>query len=396
MKKGAYDFITKPFQRDPFLLVVRRAVEKRKLEQRARAFERENIRNLYDLGLEKSRLKTIIQCMANGVMVTNRNLEDVLHNPAFLRLMGITGKVHNPVPVTDIISDKALVDSLRRIQRGEVSEQESLSQEIQVGKHSLRAISAPVPGPDDSAVGTVTVLEDVTPFRQLDQMKSDFINMVAHELRSPLVSIRQIDSVLLEGLGGPLEDKQKELLNRSLVKIDALLDLINDLLEMARLEAGEHVQHRVPTQVDPIIENTVALMAPRAKEQGVTLSFASDGPPPVSADPKQLEELFTNLISNAVNYSPDGGRVTITAGEAGEFVRVTVADRGVGIPADELPKIFDRFYRVKHPKTRRVMGTGLGLSIVKGIVETHGGTVDVESEPGKGTTFQVLLPALPR
>ena len=396
MKKGAYDFITKPFQRDQFLLVIRRAAEKRALEQRAQAAEEENIRNLYDLNLEKSRLKTIIQCMANGVMVTNRNLENVLHNPAFLRLMEISGSVGNPIPVTEIIRDEGLIDSLRRIQRGEVSENESLSQEIQVGSHSVRAISAPVPGPDDAAVGTVTVLEDVTPFRQLDRMKSDFVNMVAHELRSPLVSIRQIDSVLLEGLGGPLQEKQKELLGRSLVKIDNLVDLINDLLDMAKLEAGEQVQHRVPTDIGPIIENTVSLMEIRAAEQGLTLSFTFQDLPPVSADPKQVEEILTNLISNAVNYSPDGGRITIHAQRVGEFLEVSVTDEGVGISAEELPKIFDRFYRVKHPKTRQVMGTGLGLSIVKGIAEAHGGTVEVQSEPNKGTTFRVLLPVLPR
>jgi PAS domain S-box-containing protein len=368
-------------------------VEKRKLEQRARAFEKENIRNLYDLNLEKSRLKTIIHCMANGVMVTNRNLEDVLHNPAFLRLMGISEKVVNPVAVTDIIGDEELIDSLRKIQRGEVSGSESLSQEIQMADRYVRAISAPVPGPDNIAVGTVTVLEDVTPFRQLDRMKSDFVNMVAHELRSPLVAIRQIDSVLLEGLGGPLQDKQQELLGRSLVKIDTLLDLINDLLEMARLEAGERVRHRVPTDIGPIIEETAALMEARAREQGLNLSISLGDLPRVSADPKQLEEVLTNLISNAINYSPDGGRIGITAREAGEFLEIMVTDQGVGIPSEELPKIFDRFYRVKHPKTRRVMGTGLGLSIVKGIVEAHGGSVDVKSAPNEGTTFRILLPA---
>ncbi|MCD4717473.1 MAG: response regulator, partial [Desulfobacterales bacterium] len=138
MKNGAYDFITKPFQIDQFLLTITRAAEKRKLEQKARQFEQENIRNLYDLNLEKSRLKTIINRMANGVMVTNRNLEVVLHNPALMRLAEISSEVENPAPVTEIINDETLINTLKQIQSREIPDNESISQEIQVGKNILR------------------------------------------------------------------------------------------------------------------------------------------------------------------------------------------------------------------------------------------------------------------
>lgn len=394
MKKGAYDFITKPFQITEFTMTVGRAADKRTLEQRARKFEEENIRNLYDLGLEKSRLKTIINCMANGVMVTNRNLEVVLHNPALMRLLEIDRPVQNPVPLREVLPNEELTKTLSVIQEADVAAPKIVSQEIQVGKNALRAISAPALGPDRRSVGTVTVLEDITAFKQLDQMKSDFVNMVAHELRSPLVSIRQIHSVLIEGLAGPFPEKPREFVQRAVKKIDGLLGLINDLLDVAKLEAGKYVQHKVPTDMGQTIREVVALMEPRAKERGILLTCQCEDLRPVQADPKNMEEVFTNLITNAVNYSPDGGAVTVSARCLGEYMEIRVSDTGIGIAPEEIPKIFDKFYRVKHVKTRGVTGTGLGLSIVKGIVEAHQGTIDVESVVDKGTTFRVLLPVL--
>jgi signal transduction histidine kinase len=225
-------------------------------------------------------------------------------------------------------------------------------------------------------------------------MKSDFINMVAHELRSPLSAIRQQNSVVMEGLAGPIQEKQKDFLNRGIKKIDTLLELINDLLDMAKIEAGQTIQHRVPTDVDQIIRDTIALMTPRAEEQNIALTYASQNMKAIQADPKGIEEVFNNLVTNAINYSPDSGRVSVEATCLGEYMEIKVADTGVGIHPEELPKIFDKFYRVKHPRTRQVMGTGLGLSIVKGIIEAHQGTIDVESLPDKGTTFRVLLPLI--
>ncbi|HDG96973.1 MAG TPA: response regulator [Desulfobacterales bacterium] len=392
MKKGAYDFITKPFQIDQFLLTIQRASEKRKLELQAKRFEEENRRNLYDLKLEKSRVKTIINCMANGVLVTNRNLEVVLHNPASMQMMEITGDMDSPVPIEDLIDDKDFIDSLKDIQQTDASGLHTITREITRGQKVLRAISAPAFGPDNEVVGTVTVLEDITAFKQLDQMKSDFLNMVAHELRSPLVSIRQQNSVLLEGLAGPLQEKQQEFLEKGVKKIDSLLELINDLLNIAKIEAGKAIQRQVPLDVGEVIEETVSFMEPTAKEKGISLRYERKELKPILADPKRMEEVFTNLITNAINYSPDGGEVVVSAQALGEYLEIRISDTGIGIPPEELPKIFDKFYRVKHPKTRQVMGTGLGLSIVKGIINAHRGTIDVESEPEKGTTFRILLP----
>ncbi len=394
MKRGAYDFVTKPFQVEQFLLTIERAAEKRRLGQQRIRYEEEKQRNLYDLNLEKSRLKTIINCMANGVLVTNRNLEVVLHNPALTRLMGVAEKIHPPVELNRLLENKTLIETIKKIQEGDIPPDNFVSQEIEAGNHFLRAISAPALAPDDGVVGTVTVLEDITAFKRLDEMKSDFVNMVAHELRSPLVSIRQQNSVLLEGLAGPLQEKQEELIRRGSKKIDQLLDLINDLLDIARIEAGGHQQNRAPIEIAKVVHETVELIRPRAETQGITLSVRCDGSQSIQADPKGIAEVMNNLITNAVNYSPGGGRVEITVRELGDNLEILVADSGVGISEEELPKIWDKFYRVKHPETRQVIGTGLGLAITKAIVEAHQGTIEVESFPGRGTTFRILLPIM--
>jgi two-component system phosphate regulon sensor histidine kinase PhoR len=142
-----------------------------------------------------------------------------------------------------------------------------------------------------------------------------------------------------------------------------------------------------------MIREMAALMEPRARQQGVTLTCTCDNPPPISADPKNVEKVLGNLISNAINYSPNGGQVSLSVRGVGDAVEIAVSDTGVGIAPQELPKIFEKFYRVKHPKTRNVTGTGLGLSLVKGIVEAHHGHIEVESIPEQGTTFRILWPA---
>ncbi len=394
MKNGAYDFITKPFQIDQFLATVRRAIEKRKLEQQARKYQEENIRNLYDLHLEKSRLRTMINCMANGVMVTNRSMEVVLHNPVLMQLLDIKEEIEAPVAISSIISDQVLIETLASILNQREGKSEWVTQEIQAGARALRAISAPATGPQGDIMGTVTVLEDITPFKQLDQMKTDFVNMVAHELRSPLVSIRQLQSVILEGLTGPLNEKQKDYISRGMNKIDALLGLINDLLDIAKIEAGKYVQRRVPTDLARLIQEAITLLDPRAKKQGITITSEFHDLKPVQADPKNMEEVLNNLLTNAINYSPNGGTVAVRAAGLGEFMEIEISDTGVGIPEEELPKIFDKFYRVKHPETRKVIGTGLGLAIVKSVIEAHNGTIEVESTPGKGSTFRIRLPMI--
>ena len=395
MKKGAYDFITKPFRADHVVLVVKRALEKQALERRARQLQEERARNLYDLATEQSRIRTIVNCMADGVLVTNRDFEVVLYNPALMRLLELEPPLAQPAVLSDLFGDKALVEALQTLLAKPGNETELISQELQRDRIHLRALSALVYGPEREVLGTITVLHDITSFKELDEMKSNFVHQVSHELRAPLSAINQQHTVILDGLAGELTAKQRELLKRGQGRIQGLLDMINDLLDVARIESGHGVQQQVVLNLADILGETVALLKSKAEERGLSLQLNLPTELPlVQADARSMEEVFTNLISNGINYTPDGGTVTVSAISHGEYLELRISDSGVGIAPEEIPKIFDKFYRVKHPETRQVIGTGLGLSIVKGIIEAHRGSVEVESKPGVGTTFRVLLPTI--
>ena len=393
MKKGAYDFITKPFRADHVVLVVKRALEKQELERRAKQLQEERARSLYDLAAEQSRVRTIVSCMADGVLVTTPELEVVLHNPASTRLLEFMPSESQGGALSDYIDDDNLGKALMSLLANAKGEEECIAQELVLGQKYLRALSALVYGPEQQVLGTVTVFHDITSLKELDEMKSNFVHHVSHELRSPLSAIKQQHSVILDGLTGDLTDKQRELLCRAQDKIQGLLDMINDLLDVARIESGHGVQQQIPLDLADTLQQIVHLLEPKAKERGLALELKlPEDLPFVRADQRSMEEVFTNLISNAINYSPEGGTVVVSASKHMEFLEVRVSDTGVGIAAEELPKIFDKFYRVKHPQTRQVIGTGLGLSIVKGVIEAHRGSVEVESTPGVGTIFKGLLP----
>lgn len=394
MKKGAYDFVTKPFRADHLTLTVRRALEKQWLERETRRLQEEQTRNLYTLAMEQSRMHTIVNCMADGVLVTNRNLEVVLCNPTFMRLLGPVPSLPPPGPLAAYLDDEPFLTALKDLAaEAEREPARCLSQEICRGRVHLRAMTAPFFGPDMKMLGTVTIFHDVTAFKELDAMKNEFVHMVSHELRSPMTAIKLQHEVILQGLAGEVTDKQRELLNRAQVKIQGLIDLINESLDIAKIEAGYRQLELLPLQIGEVLQEVVDLLRVKAEGQKVTLKLSnSPDLPPVLADRRSMEEVFTNLVTNAINYSPDGGEIKVSAVSQGGYVEVQVSDCGIGIEPEEIPKIFDKFYRVKHPRTRQIIGTGLGLALVKGIVDAHRGTVEVESRLGEGSTFRVLLP----
>ena len=194
-------------------------------------------------------------------------------------------------------------------------------------------------------------------------------------------------------MAGDVTAKQEQLLARAKEKTQGLLTLINDLLDLSKIEAGMMVQYKEPLSLQEVIQRVVELMRAEAEAKKIELQFsAPSGIPFIQADRNSMEGIFTNLISNAIKYTPEGGKVSVIVSEEGDFVKTVVSDTGIGIKTEDLPRIFDKFYRVKTTETRQIVGTGLGLSIVKSIVDAHLGSISVESEVGKGTTFTVLLP----
>jgi two-component system, NtrC family, sensor histidine kinase KinB len=240
-------------------------------------------------------------------------------------------------------------------------------------------------------LGAAVILNDVTRFRLLDQFKTDLVATVSHELKTPLTSVRLAVHVLLEEVIGPLTPKQAELLIDARDNAERLLRLIEHLLALARLQRREGAAAG-PQDPAALLRRAAEAARPRAEDKHVDLTVRDDGPvPPVAADPDRLALALGNLVDNAVTYTPTGGTITLSAAAADGQVTLSVADTGVGIPAEHLPHVFDKFFRV--PGQSAEGGTGLGLAIVKEIVEAHGGEVSCESTPGEGTTFRIALPA---
>ncbi len=396
MKKGAYDFIPKPFTPDQLRIVVRRALERKSLQKEAEFLRSERERSLRDIATEKSKIKTIINCMGDGVLVCDRDSCVVLSNPAASRMLKVseTSLLGNLLPQCDLHPElsKTIQESLSTTDKSYTS----VSQELSVGESGeifLRAHTAPVRNDLGETLGSVTVLQDISHLKELDKMKSEFIAMVAHELRAPLAAVEQQLTVILNKMAGEVTAKQQQLLSRAKERTKGLLTLIKDLLDISKIEAGMMVQYKEPLSLQEVAQKVVDLMRTEAEAKKLDLQISAPSKLPlIGADRNSMEGIFTNLISNAIKYTPEGGKIEVTLSEESGFVKAVVSDTGIGIKKEDLPRIFDKFYRVKTAETRQIVGTGLGLSIVKSIVDAHLGSISVESEEGGGTAFTVLLP----
>jgi signal transduction histidine kinase len=238
----------------------------------------------------------------------------------------------------------------------------------------------------------VTVLRDITESKRTAQVKARFMNLVAHELRAPLSAIDAYLSAIDDGYVQDRE-KQHEIIGRSKQRIKALVDLVGDLLSMARMEEGTVRQEILPLAIFGILQGVKELMQPIADRKRVGIELAaSDNLPEINADREELARLFSNLVDNAVKYNKPDGQVRIAADLSGAYVRVCIADTGIGIGKEGLGRLFAEFFREKREETSLITGTGLGLSIVKRIVDFYQGRIEVDSEPGKGSIFTVWLP----
>jgi len=399
MRYGAYDLLTKPFTAEQLRLVTRRALEWIELTRRTEELEAQAELSHRAMAAEKGRLRTIVQSMADGILVTNVDREIVLLNPAGLRLLHLPEGDYLGRRLDEVSQLAFLFDSITGVLTG--PDQLYLFQEMTSGQAAgpeevpptVMAHVTRVTDDDGELLGTVTVFKDVTPLKELDRMKSEFVAVVAHDLKAPLAVIHQQLTVILDGIAGPINDKQHKLLARARERAENLTDFIKDLLELSRIESGHLVQEIVPVDMATLAARVVddQLIKAKARNQELTLEAPADLPP-VMGDPGPLEEVVINLVSNAVRYTPEGGRIDVALTSTGSHLALTVADNGLGISPEDQQRIFERFTRIRTEKTRNIAGTGLGLSIVKEIVEAHHGQITVASQVGEGSTFRVLLP----
>lgn len=232
--------------------------------------------------------------------------------------------------------------------------------------------------------------------KKMDQMKSDFVSMVSHEIRSPMNSLLAQMNILLDGLAGDVTEKQREILERASGKISSLNNLVSELLDIARIESGMMTSEKEDIKILHLLKEQIKFHESEAANKKINIILDSPAElPSIMANLQSIEEVISNLITNAIKYSPDGGSITLKASVENDYFTLHVKDTGFGIPEEDLDKIFTKFHRVKDENTRTIHGTGLGLAIVKSIIESHHGRVSVVSCLGGGTTFTVVLPLSP-
>ncbi len=392
MKQGAFDFVGKPFTPDYIRIVVERAVDKITLRAEAEQLREERSLSLNAIQQEQSRLKTVFGCMAEAVLITDPEGVVVLHNPAAIKLLEIQTDPVVGKPFSESISDTVALQMIEEaMSKGVVVTQEFKPGSI--SRRYLRAHCSPVVSSSGVVLGSVTTFEDVSTNKEIDRMKSDFVAMVAHELKSPLASIEQMIYALQVDCKYEALHSCNKLHSRMTVRTKDLLRLIDNLLNLSKLESGTVVFNLEATRGHDIIKDIVDVAAPQAEARNIEVRYQ-----PCqeewwfNVDYDHIRTAIMNIVSNAIKYTPDGGSVDVTTSLSGGFANLVFRDSGIGISKEDLPHIFDRFYRVKGKATRHITGSGLGLSLVKEVVEAHQGYIDVRSNPDQGMTFTMSFP----
>lgn len=342
------------------------------------------------LSAEKQRLDTILRSMGEGVMVTAPDGVITMVNPAFHRLFSISGEVEGN-KLVEISRHPDLQEAFNDLGKQDVNE---LVREISIQPGNTTLFTHWVPlKVDGIRQGIVAVFHDISDLKKAENMRRDFVANVSHELRTPVTIIKGYAETLLDGT---LESDPKSALR--FVKIIAnhserLTNLINDILTLSSLETKEALLDLQSLDVSGTVAKACMLLQERAVLKNIAIINETTAGvlQRVMADQGRLEQVVVNLLENSIKYTPDGGTVRIFTEDDGEFVKVSVADTGIGIPFKDLPRIFERFYRVDEARTREQGGTGLGLAIVKHIIQLHGGVVSVTSEPGKGSQFSFTI-----
>lgn len=394
---GAYDCIRKSFTSDRFWTKINRAIEAFRLRRRVDILKRQEKAALARLPHDAHTLLALLNSITDGVVVTDWQTNVVLFNDKAARLFSLTEDEVLGRPISKCIKSDDLLSFFMRAMKSDSTLATLMADEepvIKAGEKTVRVHVDPVKNlPGEAVIGAVCLFHDVTKVDAMNKLRSDFLSMVSHELKAPLSSLLMQISVVLDGLAGEVTPKQSDMLGKAKEKTKGMITLVNDILDYRRLQEGKSIQKIEGLDLAEILQRTVDLMRLSAEEKGVSITceFAQDLPV-FSGDRGGMEAIFVNLISNAIKYTPRGGKVTVSLNRKGKGIRLMVVDTGIGIPSDDIDRIFEKFYRIKTEQTKSIAGSGLGLSIVKGIVDAHGGEIHVKSEEGNGTTFTVILP----
>lgn len=354
--------------------------------------------------VERERLHALVQATPVGVMfVDTATMSIIVANDELQRMLGCSiahgdpldvcrrGVVHRRADGRAYAADELPLD--RALRRGESVQAEEIKFEFVDGRNLTALVSAaPMYSTAHQITGAIAILQDMTPLQEVEKLRSQFLGMVSHELRSPVVVIKGAIAMALGSQPSMSAAELRDLLTEMNHEADRLRDMVDNLLDMTRIEAGAFSVALEPVKLDDILAEVMAGVSRSVPSRHVELHVAEDLPP-VHADRRRLGQVLTNLLNNGIKFSPEDTPISIYAQHDAQLVTVQVGDQGRGIPPDKIPYLFKKFSQV-HPEDRRVFGgTGLGLAICKGIVEAHGGRIWAESEgTGKGATFSFTIP----
>jgi two-component system phosphate regulon sensor histidine kinase PhoR len=362
------------------------------LGELARSLDRtgSRLRELVDrLSLESARREGILASMVEGVVAVDADLRITFCNDSFRRVVGTSDSIPENQPLLDVLRDPELLGMFTHV----LESRQPVKQRVRLAGaegHSFEVQVTPLAGTVRG--GAIAIFYDITDLERLERVRRDFVANVSHELRTPLTAISGYAETLLEGA---LEDEEN---NRKFVEIikshaARLSNIASDLLALSELESERPPAESKPISVRAAVDTALKIIEPAARLRGVTISCGELDETEVLAERGRLEQALVNLLDNAIKFNRPSGEVRVEVRrESGDNVRIVVTDTGIGIPSTDLSRVFERFYRVDKARSREMGGTGLGLSIVRHVIERMNGTVSVESQFGKGSTFTILLP----
>jgi two-component system phosphate regulon sensor histidine kinase PhoR len=352
-------------------------------------------RNLQDMTraqeMQQDRLQTLIENMGSGLILIDGRGYINLVNRAYKELFDVDSAKFLYQLYYDAFSHKEIIEVVEEIFMTEVKVRKQLHLPLKIERRHFEVYGAPIIGTNDEWKGIVLVFHDISELKKLEQMRKDFVANVSHELKTPITSIKGFSETLLDGA---LSDQQtaEYFLSIILKESDRLQTLIQDLLDLSKIEQQGFQLSIQSCDLTEILEDIAIILQGKSKDKEVELSVSlPEGLLIIEGDLYRLKQIFINLINNALTYTPKGGIVHVKVEKHDQYALVTVSDTGIGIKPDEIPRIFERFYRVDRARSRNSGGTGLGLAIVKHLVEAHKGQISVSSKVGEGTTFTVKL-----
>ena len=391
-RMGACDFLAKPFTPEELKITVQKGLERRYLVLERKRLMEERERNLLELSKERGRSKSVVNSMADGVVVINQQGVIVYANPMARELLRLESSPEG-TPYAEALGPTRLAPHLEKV-LGDTAAPARISHEFDVDeKTTLQAHISRLQDEDGENLGGVLVLRDISRLKELDRTKSRFVSVVSHELKAPLAAIEGYLEVLLAGTAGEIPEKGRGMLERCRDRAASLQTLIKDILNITRIEAQTVTRQIGLQDVPAVVANVVELLRANADPRGIRIVHETGQTvPPVPADKEDLERILTNLVSNAIKYNRDGGQVAIRYRVEADGLHVSVADTGIGIDPEFQDHLGKEFFRVRNAETSRISGTGLGLSIIKKLMEIYRGRLVVESTPGQGSTFTAVFP----